>query len=139
LWGNPSFACACLLGEAFRDEGWGLTPGRGQITGLPQHFYKEGGESVAKPCAEILLTEHDAEFLLENGLIPVASMKDQDSILLPRIQSIADPTRALRDARPGKRRPAVKSTGSFAPRTRLYYFCSQSFAFATFLEAKRAR
>jgi len=95
LWGNPALACACLLGEAFRSEGWDLRPGRGQITGLPLHFYKEDGESVAKPCAEVLLTEHDAEFLLENGLMPVASMKDQDSILLPRVQSIADPLAAL--------------------------------------------
>ena len=88
-------ACACLLGDAFRSEGWDLRPGRGQITGLPLHFYKEDGESVAKPCAEVLLTEHDAEFLLENGLMPVASMKDQDSILVPRVQSIADPLAAL--------------------------------------------
>jgi type VI secretion system protein ImpC len=90
LWGNPALACACLMGEAFRNEGW-----RGQLTGLPQHFYKVDGESVSKPCAEILLTEHDAEFLLENGLMPLASMKDQDAILLPRVQSIADPLAPL--------------------------------------------
>jgi type VI secretion system protein ImpC len=95
LWGNPAFACACRLGEAFRNEGWNLHPGRGQIAGLPLHVYKVDRESVAKPCAEILLTEHDAEFLLESGLIPLASMKDQDSILLLRIQSIADPLAPL--------------------------------------------
>jgi type VI secretion system protein ImpC len=95
LWGNPAFACACLLGEAFRNQGWDLSPGRGQISGLPLHYYREDGQSVAKPCAEILLTERDAELLLENGLIPVASMKDQDSILLPRLQSIADPLARL--------------------------------------------
>jgi len=95
LWGNPAVACACVVGEAFREEGWDLRPGRGQLTGLPQHFYKQDGESVSKPCAEILLTEHDAEFLLENGLVPLASMKDQDAILLPRIQSIADPLAPL--------------------------------------------
>ena len=95
LWGNPAFACACRLGEAFRNEGWNLRPGRGQITGLPLHVYQEDGESVAKPCAEVLLSERDAEFLLENGLIPLASMKDQDSILLLRIQSIADPLAPL--------------------------------------------
>ena len=95
LWGNPAVACACLLGEAFRREGWDLRPGRGQITGLPLHYYKVDGESVAKPCAEILLSEREAEFLLENGLMPVASMKDQDSILLVRMQSIGDPVAQL--------------------------------------------
>jgi type VI secretion system protein ImpC len=91
LWGNPAFACACRLGEAFRNEGWNLHPGRGQIAGLPLHIYKVDGESVAKPCAEVLLTEHDAELLLDSGLIPLASMKNQDSVLVLRIQSIAHP------------------------------------------------
>jgi predicted component of type VI protein secretion system len=59
------------------------------------HVYKVDRESVAKPCAEVLLTEHDAEFLLDNGLMPVASMKDQDSVLLLRVQSIADPLAPL--------------------------------------------
>jgi type VI secretion system protein ImpC len=71
LWGNPAWACALVLGEAFRNDGWDMRAGQEQITGLPLHFYKEAGESVAKPCGEILLTEHDADFLLENGLIPV--------------------------------------------------------------------
>lgn len=95
LWGNPVFACACRLGEAFRNEGWNLRPGRGHITGLPLHIYDEDGESTAKPCAEVLLTEREAGFLLDQGLIPLASIKDQDSILLLRMQSIADPLAPL--------------------------------------------
>ena len=95
LWGNPAFACACCVGAAFRKDGWGLHPGRAHLTGLPLHIYKEDGESMAKPCAEILLSEHDAEFILDNGLMPLASMKNQDSILLLRMQSIADPLAAL--------------------------------------------
>lgn len=95
LWGNPAFACASLVGEAFRSAAWNLRPGRGQIDGLPLHVYKEDGEAVAKPCAEVLLTERDAEFLLDQGLIPVASMKNQDAVLVLRIQSISDPVAAL--------------------------------------------
>ena len=95
LWGNPGFACACRLGEAFRNEGWQLRPGRGQIAGLPLHVYKVDRDSVAKPCAEVLLSERDAEFLLDNGMIPLASVKDQDAIVLLRIQSIADPVAPL--------------------------------------------
>jgi predicted component of type VI protein secretion system len=66
-----------------------------QIEGLPQHIYREGGESVAKPCAETLLTETEADIILASGLMPLASMKDQDSALLVRVQSIAEPAARL--------------------------------------------
>jgi type VI secretion system protein ImpC len=96
LWGNPAFFCACVLGLAFRADGWEMRPARHrEIGGLPLHIYRADGESVAKPCAEVLLTDAAAEFILENGFIPLASMKDQDSVLLVRLQSIADPPAPL--------------------------------------------
>jgi len=96
LWGNPAFCCAYLIGQSFREEGWDLRPGmHRQVEGLPLHVYQEGGERVNKPCAEILLSEKDAQFILECGYMPLASMKDQDSVLLVRFQSIAEPLAAL--------------------------------------------
>ena len=96
LWGNPAFFCACVLGLAFRADGWEMRPARHrEIGGLPQHIYRADGESVAKPCAEVLLTDTAAEFILSNGFMPLASMKDQDSVLLVRLQSIADPAAPL--------------------------------------------
>ncbi|MGO9228786.1 MAG: type VI secretion system contractile sheath domain-containing protein [Bryobacteraceae bacterium] len=96
LWGNPAFFCACVLGMAFRAEGWGMHPARHrEIGNLPQHVYSADGESVAKPCAEVLLTDTDAEFILDNGIMPLASMKDRDSAMLVRLQSIADPAAPL--------------------------------------------
>ncbi|MGA2040240.1 MAG: type VI secretion system contractile sheath large subunit [Bryobacteraceae bacterium] len=96
LWGNPAFLCACVLGLAFRGDGWQMRPARHrEIGGLPQHIYRADGESVAKPCAEVLLTDTAAEFILGNGFMPLASMKDQDSVLLVRLQSIADPPAPL--------------------------------------------
>jgi type VI secretion system protein ImpC len=96
LWGNPAFFCACVLGLAFRADGWDMRPARHrEIGGLPQHVYRADGESVAKPCAEVLLTDTAAEFILGNGFMPLASMKDQDSVLLVRLQSIADPPAPL--------------------------------------------
>jgi type VI secretion system protein ImpC len=96
LWGNPAFFCACVLGLAFRSDGWEMRPARHrEIGGLPQHIYRAGGESVAKPCAEVLLTDTAAEFILDNGFMPLASMKDQDSVLLVRLQSIVDPPAPL--------------------------------------------
>ncbi len=96
LWGNPMLALVCLLGQAFTEAGWNLHPGRFQdIEGLPLHVYKADGESGIKPCAEVLLTEQAAERILDNGLMPIVSMKDRDSIRLVRFQSLAKPPRPL--------------------------------------------
>jgi len=96
LWGNPAFACAKLAGDSFLAEGWGL--GRRlarRIDGLPLHVYQEDGEAVAKPCAEILMTEQDAENLLEAGFMPLVSIKNEPAAMLLRWQSIAEPAAAL--------------------------------------------
>ncbi len=96
LWGTPGFFCAGLLGDAFREDGWDLRPERHrQISGLPVHVYRADGASVSKPCAEIAMTDSDAEFLLDSGLMPMASERDSDSVLLVRWQSIANPPARL--------------------------------------------
>lgn len=96
LWGNPAFACAWLLGRAFSSEGWDLRPGaQREIKGLPLHVYVEDGEQQLKPCAEVLMTEREADELLEQGFMPLASLKNQDAALLVRFQSIADPAAPL--------------------------------------------
>ncbi len=96
LWANPAFASVLLLAEAFSDYGWDLRPGvHSEISGLPLHLYREGGEAVAKPCAEILLTESAAEEILESGVMPLVSIKGRDVVRLLRFQSIADPLTAL--------------------------------------------
>ncbi|MGE3152925.1 MAG: type VI secretion system contractile sheath large subunit [Nitrospiraceae bacterium] len=96
-WGNPVFACLVLLGKAFLEEGWHLRPGSVQdIEGLPLHVYRdEAGDSVTKPCAEAWLTEKAAERLLDQGLMPLLSYKNQDRVRLLRFQSIATPLSPL--------------------------------------------
>ena len=96
LWANPSLACAYLLGDAFARYGWEMRPGAvSQIDGLPVHTYKDGHESVVKPCAEVLLTEEAVEFLLERGFMPLVSFKDSDRVRLARFQSVAAPAAPL--------------------------------------------
>ncbi|HZI40831.1 MAG TPA: hypothetical protein VFD67_03990, partial [Gemmatimonadaceae bacterium] len=53
------------------------------------------GETVATPCAEVLLTERAAERLLDRGLSPLLSVRDSDAVILPRLQSIAEPLARL--------------------------------------------
>jgi len=95
LWGNPAFFCAYLLGESFARQGWEMTRLQRRIEGLPLHIYREDGEPVAKPCAEVLMTEKDAENLMEAGFMPVASLKEQPAAMVVRFQSIADPLAPL--------------------------------------------
>src|SRR5262249_54199068 len=95
LWGNPAFLCAHLIGQSFAAREQGPRQLSRRIDGLPLHIYREDGEPVAKPCAEILMTERQAEDLLDAGYIPVASLKDQDGVLIVRYQSLAKPAAGL--------------------------------------------
>jgi type VI secretion system protein ImpC len=96
LWGNPAFACVYLLAEAFSRYEWDLRPGVIQsIEGLPLHIYRDGGGSITKPCAEAWLTERAVEHVLDTGVMPLVSTKNQDVVRLARFQSLADPPRAL--------------------------------------------
>jgi len=96
-WGNPLFACLVLLGQAFSESGWEMRPGSiKDIEGLPLHVYQnDSGESVTKPCAEVLFTEETVDILLERGLMPLISFKNQDQIRLVRFQSLASSPTSL--------------------------------------------
>ena len=95
LWGNPAFFCAYLLGKSYLDQGWGMTRLERRIDGLPMHVFREDGEHVAKPCAEVLMTEKEAVSLLDAGFMPVASLKEQPAAMVVRFQSIAEPLTPL--------------------------------------------
>jgi type VI secretion system protein ImpC len=96
LWANPAFAATLLLAQAFTEQGWELRPGMlSEITGLPIYIYTREGESVTKPCAEVLMTQTAAEDMMAKGFMPLASLKDQPAIRLVRFQSLADPLSAL--------------------------------------------
>jgi type VI secretion system protein ImpC len=96
LWGNAAQACALLLAQTFTEQGWELRPGSvSEIGGLPLYVYAAEGESRTLPCAEVSLTQSAAEKMLENGFMPLASLKEQPTVRLVRFQSIAEPPSAL--------------------------------------------
>jgi type VI secretion system protein ImpC len=96
LWGNPAFPCAILLARSFSRAGWQLRSGFDpDLSGLPLHLYRDAGEARSQPCGETLLTERAAIRLLELGLMPLASIRDQDAVRLVRLQSVADPPTPL--------------------------------------------
>jgi type VI secretion system protein ImpC len=96
LWANAAFAVALLLAESFSQAGWQMRPGLvAQLDRLPLHVYKRDGESVSKPCAEVLVTEDALAYMLEQGMIPLVCYKGRDSARIARFQSIAQPARTL--------------------------------------------
>ena len=96
LWGNPAFACVQLLAEAFANDGWEMRPGAyTEISRLPVHIYEAEGGKHAKPCAEVLLTERDIDWILDQGYMPLASIRDRDAVRLVRFQSITKPLARL--------------------------------------------
>jgi type VI secretion system protein ImpC len=54
------------------------------------HIYKDGTETVFRPCGEVLLTENAVELLLNHGLMALVSYKNTDKVRLARFQSIAE-------------------------------------------------
>jgi type VI secretion system protein ImpC len=96
LWGNPAFAIALLLGQSFGKCGRQMRTGTvAEIERLPLHVSTRNGESTAKPCAEVLLTEEMVGAMIEAGLMPLVSFKNRDSVRAARFQSITDPAHPL--------------------------------------------
>jgi type VI secretion system protein ImpC len=96
LWGNPAFACALLIGQAYSARGWSMAPGDMLDLGdLPAHIYEAGGEKRLQACAEAYLTERAASAMLDRGIMPLLSFKGRNLVRLARFQSIASPPAAL--------------------------------------------
>ena len=96
LWGSPAFLCAELLARAFAEDGWGMRPGSHTvIDGLPLHVYDTAHGKELKPCGEVLLSETDIEWILEQGYMALDSVRGLDAVRLARFQSIAEPAARL--------------------------------------------
>lgn len=93
LWGNPAIACGCLLGREFNSEGWEMRArSMARLDGVPLHTWPDRD---ATPPAEIWMTERFAGAIAEAGIMPLASIKHSDAVMLVRFQSIADPPQPL--------------------------------------------
>ncbi|HEX2828886.1 MAG TPA: type VI secretion system contractile sheath large subunit [Burkholderiales bacterium] len=96
LWGGAAFACALLIGRAFTEHGWEMTPGDAlDVDDLPAHTYEEDGEKRMQACAETYLSERAGQALIERGLVPLLSYANRNAVRVMRFQSIAQPPREL--------------------------------------------
>ena len=68
LWGNPAFACALVLGKLYEQQkSLGPVPVNMRLNDLPLHIFEVSGEKRARPCTEVLLSDHDIQALLDEG------------------------------------------------------------------------
>jgi len=96
LWLNPAYACGRLLAQSYTRDGWRMQPGDHVDLGtLPAHTFEEDGQRQLQPCAEVLLPESAMVAIMEAGVMPLVSYRNQNTAVLGRFQSIADPARAL--------------------------------------------
>jgi len=98
LWGNPALACGQLIAEAFLVESWQMQlTGYGEVGDIPVHRFTSDEGKQVKPCAEAWLSERAGEAMLEQGFIPILSVKGRDSVLVPRLQSVTGAVLGLPD------------------------------------------
>lgn len=91
LWTNGCFAAGQLLAESFAAYRWDMGRALKQdIKGLPVHVYKDGTETVYKPCGEVLLNDNAMQKLMDFGFMPLVTYKNSDRVKLARFHSIAD-------------------------------------------------
>ena len=96
LWGNGAWLLAAQLGNYYSRGGWSEDAASGsKITQLPLHVYKEFGQSQVKPCAEINMLDTTAAALREHGLMPIRSVRDEDSVVIPPMVSISSESSLL--------------------------------------------
>jgi type VI secretion system protein ImpC len=96
LWGNGSLAIALLIGKAFTARGWDMEPGDvREIGDLPAYTFIRDGEREMQACAERFLTESETEMLLKAGLLPIASRRDRNAVVVVRFQSVSSPPAPL--------------------------------------------
>ncbi|BFM11913.1 hypothetical protein R50072_20660 [Simiduia litorea] len=96
LWAQGAYLASYLIAKTFEQHFWDLTSAVcQQAEDLPQPIYTDcDGDSQAKACAEIYMTDKTAAALLAAGLCPLRSVKNQAAVLVPRLVSLAD-TEAL--------------------------------------------
>ncbi len=85
LWGNGALIKALQLVSMFSNRHPLL-----EIAGLPMHYYSINGEKVTKPCAEIFLSEKGGKRMLQQGLIPLWSVKNSDALRSSDFCSLAE-------------------------------------------------
>ncbi len=87
-WGSPVWLACVAIANAYNQSGWSLdTSAVSQFSDLPVYF-DPADDGDAYPCGEYLLTDTESAKLMELGLSPVISFKNQDRLQIRGLQSL---------------------------------------------------
>lgn len=87
-WGSPVWLACAAIAQGYNESGWGLdTSAVFQFGDLPL-YYDPADNGDAYPCGEHLLTDEEFAKLMELGLSPVISFKNQDRVQVRGLQSM---------------------------------------------------
>lgn len=87
-WGSPVWLACAAIAQQFNEAGWDLDSSAiAQFDDLPLYF-DPADDGDAHPCGEFLLTDNESAQLIENGLSPIISFKNQDRVQLRGLQSV---------------------------------------------------
>ncbi len=91
LWGNGTYLVTDLIAQSYSQQGWDFSRGpvANKIEGLSLHVYQSDGESVIKPCAELLLRDRGADKLASQGVLSLRSVANCDSIVISNFRSVS--------------------------------------------------
>ena len=89
-WGNGATLLTYMVGQAHIKNNGQSNPNQfNRIGNLPHHYFDDDGELTMKPCAEIELTSKGGEMIVNKGLIPIFSVRNEASVQVGKIRSIA--------------------------------------------------
>ena len=96
LWGHPAVLVACAAIDAFQSGDTELVEFTGgEIGDLPVYKFNDDGEIAVKPYAEAWITDRAVSRMLDRGVMPVVSVKNQNAIRLNHLRAIARESIAL--------------------------------------------
>lgn len=91
LWGPSAILAALLAGESFCEgEDAVIPPATVDIGGLPLLTYEKGGEQKMMPTGQYWISESCALAIGRQGLMPVISVRNSDSLRLPMWRSLSE-------------------------------------------------
>jgi type VI secretion system protein ImpC len=88
-WASGAFLAALAL---TRDDGDGEAA---EVDDLPFFAFRSDGDVETYPSAEVFWGQRAADAALARGLVPLLCSRQRNAVRLARLQSIADPPRAL--------------------------------------------